>query len=292
MSSTNPDLKTQCKINFNDILIACKERLKKSKSKTSIEEIKSQLKDSPDTADFKKAIQKSKSFPLIVEFKPASPSQGHISSRSLRDTINSFEAGGAIAISIITEESFFKGKLDYLKQASKISTLPLLRKDFILEDYQIYEARLYGASSVLLISEVYPDISSGIEICRSLDMEPLIECKNSIDVFKALDADAEIIGINNRNFKDFSIEFSRTKALSPLIPKEKILVAESGVNTLQDVQKLCKYGADALLIGTSIMKSSNIPKTISKMLLTAEETSKMISKNSNLESLRGLSNGV
>lgn len=271
MNSNNPE---NNKINFNHILMACRENLKKSKAKKPLRDIKKQLKNSQDPLNFKKALQKSKRFPIIAEFKPASPTEGNLSRGPLKNTIKLLENGGAAALSILTEKRFFKGNIDYLKEASKISSIPILRKDFILDKYQIYEARLYGASSILLISDIYPDISSGIKICRQLGMEPLVECKNSIDIYRALNADAEIIGVNNRSFKDFSIDFLRTKSLSPLLPPDKIFVAESGVKTLEDVVKLCNYGADALLIGTSIMKASNIEEFISKILITAEETSK------------------
>ncbi|MBU4535041.1 MAG: indole-3-glycerol-phosphate synthase [Euryarchaeota archaeon] len=277
-------------LDFNHILNTCKENLQKSKSKIPLSTIKRQVKNAPDPLDFKKALKKSGSFPLIIEYKPASPSQGHISSRSLEDTIKSFEVGGASAISILTEEAFFKGKLDYLKEASMLSSLPIMRKDFILDDYQIYEARACGASSVLLMSDVYPHIPAGIETCREMGMEPLVECKNSIDVYNALDADAKIIGINNRSFKDFSIDFKRTKSLYPLIPRDKIMVSESGVKSIGDVEELCRYGADALLIGTTIMQSPDIEDTIQKMRFAAEKTRKRFFNN-NMSSKNTLNKG-
>lgn len=272
------------KIDFNYILQTCQKNLQKTKLKVPLSAIKRQIKDSPDPINFKKALQKTDRFPLIVEYKPASPSQGHISSRSLEDTIKSFEVGGVSAISILTEESFFKGKLDYIKKASSLSSLPIMRKDFILDDYQIYEARAYGASSVLLMSDVYPHIPEGIKTCREMGMEPLVECKNSIDVYNALDADAKIIGINNRSFKDFSIDFKRTKSLYPLIPPDKIMVSESGVKNTEDVEELCRYGADALLIGTTIMQSSNIELTIKKMRFAAERSRKRFFNSDPLKS--------
>jgi len=278
MNSNNPENK---KIDFNHILLVCKENLKKSKAKKPLRDIKKQLKNSHDPLNFKKALKRSKRFPIIAEFKPASPTEGNLNPGPLKNTIKLLENAGAAALSILTEKKFFKGNIDYLKEASKISSIPVLRKDFIIDSYQIYEARLYGASSILLISDIYPDISSGIETCRQLGMEPLVECKNSIDIYRALNADAEIIGVNNRSFNDFSIDFMRTKSLSPLLPPYKMLVAESGVKTLEDVVKLCNYGADALLIGTSIMQATNIEEFLSKILITAEETSKNFNKLKN-----------
>lgn len=262
------------KTSFNQILETRKKDLQKSMSKRPLSNIKNGLKDVDEPKNFKIALKNNKRFPLIVEYKPASPSMGDISSRGLEETIKLFKSGGASAISVLTEEKFFKGNIEYLAQSSKLTDIPIMRKDFIIDEYQIFESRLYGASSLLLMSDVYPDISSGIEICRSLGMEPLVECKNSIDIFKAIDADAEIIGINNRSFNDFTIDLNRTKSLAPLIPEDIVLVSESGVKNRGDVKTLLKNGADALLVGTSIMQSPDIVQTIKKFILTAETTLK------------------
>ncbi len=262
------------KTSFDQILATRKKDLQKSMSKKPLSDIKNDLKDVEGPKNFKRALQNNKKFPLIAEYKPASPSMGDISSRGIAETIELFEAGGASAISLLTEEKFFKGKIEYLAQASELTAIPVMRKDFIIDEYQIFESRAYGASSVLLMSGVYPDISSGIEICRSLGMEPLIECKNAIDVFKAIDADAEIVGINNRSFKDFSIDLNRTKAVAPLIPEDMVMVSESGIKNTEDVKILIKYGVDALLVGTSIMQSLNVIETLQSFIMAAESSLK------------------
>lgn len=258
--------KNTVKITIGQILEQRMIDLKKSMAKKPISDIKKDVKEVEDPKDFKKALKNKERFPLICEFKPASPSMGDISPRGLEETLKLYEMGGASAISVLTEENFFKGNISYLDDATQLTDIPVMRKDFLLDEYQIFEARAHGASSVLLMSEIYPDISSGIEICRSLGMEPLVECKNSIDVFKAIDADAEIIGINNRSFKDFSIDLKRTKAVAPLIPEDIVLVSESGIKTLEDVKTLCSYGADALLIGTSVMQSKDTVATIQSFI--------------------------
>jgi indole-3-glycerol phosphate synthase len=269
------------RVTIEQILEERKKSLLKSKSQKPLSEIKKELKDAEPPKDFKKALQNKERFPIICEYKPASPSLGDISSRGLKDTLESFEQGGASAVSILTEEKFFKGNLDYIRQASEITTLPIMRKDFIMDDYQIFETRAAGASSILLMSEVYQDMAAGIETSRSLGMEPLIECKNSIEIDKALDAGADILGINNRSFKDFSIDLKRTQGLAPLVSEDKVLVSESGVKTLDDVKLLFSYGVDALLVGTSVMESSDVARTISDMIDAARESSNNLSSGKN-----------
>ncbi len=267
------------KITIEQIIEQRRADLNKSMAKRPLEEIKKDLKDIDDPKNFKKALKNKEKFPLICEYKPASPSLGDISSRGLEETLMLYQEGGASAVSILTEEKFFKGNIEFLDQASKLIDIPIMRKDFLLDEYQIFEARAHGASSVLLMSGVYPDISTGIETCRSLGMEPLVECKNSIDVFKAIDADAEIIGINNRSFKDFSIDLKRTKAVAPLIPEDIVLVSESGINNLEDVKTVSGYGVDALLIGTSVMQSDNVVETIQRFIEMAKSSSKLYNKS-------------
>jgi indole-3-glycerol phosphate synthase len=259
-------------VKFEQILEERKKSLHKSKAQKPLSEIKKELNDVEDPKDFKKALQNKDKFPIICEYKPASPSLGDISSRDIKETLQAFEKGGASAVSILTEEKFFKGKLDYISQASQITSLPIMRKDFLMDEYQIFEARAFGASSVLLMSEIYPDLASGIETCHSLGMEPLIECKNSIQIYKSLEAGAEIVGINNRSFEDFSIDLQRTQGLAPLVGKDKVLVSESGIKTPEDVKLVCGYGVDAILVGTSVMESSDVVTTINKMLGAAQKT--------------------
>lgn len=262
------------RIEFEEILRERKKDLDRSMAKKPLVELKKELDDAQKPKNFKKALQNKKNFPIICEYKPASPSLGDISSRGLKEVMGLFQKGGASAASILTEEKFFKGNINYLRQASEIVNFPVMRKDFIMDEYQIFEARAYGASSVLLMSEVYPDIESGIETCRSLGMEPLVECKNSIEIYQALNSDADIVGINNRSFKDFSLDLNRTKALTALVPEDVVLVSESGVKSAEDAAVLSRYGADALLIGTSVMEAEDVVGTIKEMIFCAEKSLK------------------
>ncbi|WP_286244288.1 indole-3-glycerol phosphate synthase TrpC [Methanobacterium ferruginis] len=170
--------------------------------------------------------------------------------------------------------------MDNLKLACRITKLPLLRKDFILDPYQIYEARAYGASAVLLMTSLYPNLREGIELCHYLEMGALVECKNQKEIDMAIKAGAEIIGINNRDFNDFTIDLERTKKLANLIPSNIILVSESGVKNVQDVKLLSSFGADALLVGSSVMAAGNIQEKVKKLVsASANARVNRLSKN-------------
>ena len=260
-------------INFPDIINRKSEVLLKQKTYQPLKELKKSIKRVKIRKNFKNALNKDDDVSLICEYKPASPSMGDISNKKVEDIIPIFERGGASAASILTEESFFKSNIQNLKIACKISKLPLIRKDFILDEYQIYESRASGASAVLLMADLYPNLSEGIQLSKYLGMDTLVECKNDAEIKKALDARAEIIGINNRNFRDFTIDLSRTQKLADKVPPDVILVSESGIKTAADVELLSSYGADALLIGTGLMESESPMKKI-KELVTAAKNSR------------------
>lgn len=254
------------------IITEKRKEISKIKTKETINDLKDRISTSDPPKDFKEALNGK--FSIICEYKRASPSTGPISSKRLEESIKSFENGGATAISILTEKKFFNGDIKYLKTAKSITNLPILMKDFIIDEYQIFQARAYGASSILLIASICPNLETFINISKSLNMEPLIECENSLEIYKALENGAEIIGINNRNLSNFTIDFNKTRAFAPLIPNEKILVSESGVKRSEDVKMLREYGADAILIGTEVMKSKNPSDFIKDLLIAGTLTPK------------------
>jgi indole-3-glycerol phosphate synthase len=202
---------------------------------------------------FKQSLNHDDNVAVICEYKPASPSMGDISNMGLRDALTVFEESGAAAVSILTEERYFKGSLENLKSAYNITKLPIMRKDFIIDVYQIYQAKIAGASAVLLMSGIFQDMDGGISICREIGLDPMVECRSREDINSALDAGADILGINNRNFQDFKVDLKITEKLAGYVPPEVLLVSESGIKTPEDAKQLSKYGVDALLIGTSIM---------------------------------------
>ena len=197
---------------------------------------------------------------FITEVKKASPSKGIISKefdylRLARD----YEAAGAAAISCLTEPQFFLGKDEYLQAISTAVKLPVLRKDFIISEYQIYEAKLLGASAVLLICAILSEKELGqfLKMAHSLGLSALVEAHDEEEVARALRAGARIIGVNNRNLKDFTVDVKNSVRLRALIPPEVLYVSESGIRGAEDVAVLYKNGTDAVLIGETLMRSSD-----------------------------------
>jgi indole-3-glycerol phosphate synthase/phosphoribosylanthranilate isomerase len=253
-------------ITISQIITERKKALEREMKYRPLSELKENIRGTKIRADFKKALTNDNDVSLICEYKPASPSKGNISNLMVEDVVPLYEKGGASAISVLTEETFFKSSIKNLRIASKASKLPILRKDFIMDEYQIYEARSCGASAVLLMVDVYKDLRFGIDLCHYLEMDALVECKNREEIEKAKKAGARIIGINNRSFKDFSIDLKRTEKLAKYIPENTILVSESGVKNGADVKLLGIYGADAVLVGSSIMESQDILKKVEELV--------------------------
>ncbi|MEK7672698.1 MAG: anthranilate phosphoribosyltransferase [Patescibacteria group bacterium] len=202
---------------------------------------------------------------LIAEIKQFSPSEGKIvrGKFSPKKIAKIYEASGASAISVVTEEKYFHGSFEYLKEVKMACGLPILCKDFVIYEYQIYKAREYGANAVLLIAAVLSEevLRKFIGAVESLGMDALVEIHDEEELQKALNAGAKIIGINNRNLKTFEIDLNTTNRLVKLIPKDKTIVSESGIAGGRDVKKLDKR-VNAILVGTSLMRSKNIKKLI------------------------------
>jgi len=257
---------------FTDILKERRRVLEIRMKYQPLDELKENIKRVKLRTNFKKSLDKDNDVSIICEYKPASPSLGKISQLMVSDVLPQFEKGGASAISILTEESFFNSNIDNLKLACRITKLPLLRKDFILDTYQIYEARAYGANAVLLMADIVPDLREWIELCKYLDMDALVECKTIDEIQMAVKAGAEIIGINNRDFNDFTIDFNRIKKLAKYVPSNVTLVSESGAQTSKDIELISSLGADAILVGTSVMSARNIEKKVKELVSASEKT--------------------
>ncbi len=253
-------------ISFSQIIAERKKILDREMKYRSLSDLKENIRRTKIRADFKKSIVDENNVSIICEYKPASPSKGNITNLRVEDVIPPYEKCGASAVSILTEEAFFKSNTKNLSIAAKATKLPLLRKDFIVDEYQIYEARSCGASAVLLMADLYKDLRSGIDLCSYFEMDALVECKNREEIEMAIKVGAEIIGINNRDFKDFSINLKRTKKLAKYVGEDIILVSESGVQNGEDIKLLGSYGADAVLVGSSIMKSPNICKKVEELV--------------------------
>lgn len=204
---------------------------------------------------------------FICEIKKASPSKGLISSDfPYLDIAKDYEAAGAEAISVLTEPDYFCGSNDYLTQISQEVSLPLLRKDFTVDPYQIYEARVIGASAVLLICSLLDTnaLKVSLRICDSLGLSALVEAHDEAEVHSALMAGARIIGVNNRNLKTFEVDFHNSLRLRPLVPPGTLFLAESGIKSEEDIRTLADADVNGILIGESLMRSSDKKELIQR----------------------------
>lgn len=241
----------------------------KDKRRVSLETLKEQCKKRHRTRSFGAALKSNTNIRIIAEIKKASPSLGII-----REDFNPveiariYETGGAAAISVLTDEKFFQGSLSYLTDVKKSVNLPILRKDFIIDTYQIYEARSAGADAILLIAALLSkeEMQHYLELAGELGMECLVEVHSEAELKKVLQTNAHIIGINNRDLATFKTDLETTLRLRPMIPAEKIVVSESGIKSRADVEKLMKEGVDAILVGETLMKSNDMSARLQELL--------------------------
>ena len=218
---------------------------------------------------FKVAISKPGPLNLIAEIKKASPSQGMICQDfDILRFAKIYVDNGAVALSVLTEDKFFLGKPDYVRVLSEQFSIPILTKDFILDEGQIYEAYACGASAVLLIAAILEDdqLKHLSQVASQLDLDCLVEIHAEKELTRALKCGAEIIGINNRNLHTFQVDFKVSERLIPKIPKDKIIVAESGIKTHEEIVKLQQLGAHAVLIGETFLRAADVDKKIKEVM--------------------------
>ena len=255
-------------------------RVAEDKKKISLEEMKNiaiQTKNEKlcDFA-FEKALKKD-GLSFICECKKASPSKGLIEPdfRYL-EIAREYEAAGADCISVLTEPKWFLGSDEYLKEIAKMVSIPCIRKDFTVDKYQIYQAKTFGAAAVLLICSILSEVQLGeyVKICDSLGISALVEIHNEKEAGMAVRAGARIIGVNNRNLKDFTVDTANSKKLRDLIPDDIIFVSESGVKSTDDIRAIREIGADAVLIGET---KSTVPLWATVVLMKSYALSIMSS---------------
>lgn len=208
---------------------------------------------------FEKELRK-KGISFICEVKKASPSKGIIAEKfDYRSIAESYEEAGAGAISVLTEPEYFKGSIEYLKEIAEDVKIPLLRKDFTVDEYMIYEAKAAGASIVLLICAILDEetLKRYIEIADSLGLSALVEAHDEEEIQMALRAKARIIGVNNRNLKDFTVDIHNGIRLREMVPQDVLFVAESGIRTREDIEELEKAHVNGVLIGETFMRAEN-----------------------------------
>ena len=254
-------------MNILDELAAySKLRVEVDKQKISLDEIKTLAKNSAlgDGKKFLSALRRPQ-LSFICEVKKASPSKGIIAENFPYVAIaKDYEEAGADCISCLTEPKYFLGSDKIFKEIRAEVTLPMLRKDFTVDEYQIYQAKVMGADAVLLICAVLTaaDIARYLELCAELNLAAIVETHDADEIKTAVEVGAEIIGVNNRNLKNFTVDFDNAARLRELIPPNKIYVAESGVKTPADISTLKKIGANAVLIGETLMKAPDIKSAL------------------------------
>lgn len=255
---------------LDEIVVKVRERLAQREARVSFEDLRARALEVPEAKDVISALRDGPgAVSIIAEIKRASPSKGQLSAIPEPAALAQiYEAGGAAMISVLTEEDRFGGSLEDLAQVRRAVDIPLLRKDFIVTPYQIHEARAYGADAVLLIVAALeqPALESLIERTKSLGMTPLVETHSRLEVFRALDAGADLIGVNARNLKDLTVDRRTVEEVIDVIPENVVAVAESGVRDSRDVRDYALAGADAVLVGEALVTAASPLEQISDMV--------------------------
>ena len=252
---------------LEEIAEKTRERIQKEKLQLPLEQLKTLAEKAPQQPSFLEALKKP-GMSYICEVKKASPSKGLIAEDfPYLQIAKEYEAAGAGAISCLTEPKYFLGKKEYLKAITDEVSIPVLRKDFTVDEYQIYEAKTLGAGVVLLICALLDTetIRSYIEICDRLGLSALVEVHDENEMDSAIKAGARVIGVNNRNLKDFTVDISNSTRLRSLAPKNALFVAESGIKSREDVAALEKGGVDGVLIGETLMRSPDKEMTLRQL---------------------------
>jgi indole-3-glycerol phosphate synthase len=256
---------------LDEIMAHKRKELEARRQVAPLAELKTRGADRSPPLDFAAALRDG-GVSLIAEVKRASPSKGLLCPDF--DPVRlatTYAANGATAISVLTDEKFFQGKLEYLARIQEAlgPTIPLLRKDFIFAPYQVYEAHAYGADALLLIAAVLSDetLIELLTLTRELGMTALVEVHNEEEVERALPLHTRVVGVNNRNLRDFSVDLATFGRLRSLLPGDTIAVAESGVHTAADVRRLAKMGADAVLVGEALVTARDRPAKVRELVM-------------------------
>lgn len=243
-------------------------RVENEKKTISPEQIKSYALSMPKlNFEFEKALRKD-DIAFICEVKKASPSKGIIAEDFPYVQIaKDYETAGASAVSVLTEPEYFKGSMEYLSEISKNINIPIIRKDFTVDEYMIYQARTVGASAVLLICAILDTeiIKKYINICDTLGLSALVEAHDEDEIHSALKAGARLIGVNNRNLKDFTVDINNCVNLRKLVPSDVTFVAESGIKSAKDIDALRQANVNAVLIGETLMRAENKTEMLAQL---------------------------
>jgi indole-3-glycerol phosphate synthase len=253
---------------LDDIVANKIQEIALSKRRVAPAGLKIRAEKQPPSIDFAKALS-GPGIKLISEVKKASPSRGIIRHDFDPVTIaRIYDKNGAAAISVLTDEKFFQGKIDYLRAIRKAVGIPILRKDFILEPYQVYESRANGADAILLIVSILTPatLKELLDCSHSLGMACLVEVNSDKDMEIALNSGARIIGINNRDLTTMTVDIRTTERLRPLIPVDRLVVSESGIKNCHDIERIERMGVNAVLVGETLMASLDIETAVKELL--------------------------
>ena len=246
---------------LDEIVAKTKERLVEVKQNKSLDQLIGEVSKLEIKEDFPfKEALKDPEIAIIAEVKKASPSKGLISRDfDYIEIAREYEEAGASAISVLTEPYFFKGSNNFLREISENVSIPILRKDFTIDEYMIYEAKLLGASAVLLIVSILDDdqLKKYLNLAHELGLSAIVETHDADEIKTALDAGAEIIGVNNRNLADFTVDIENSIRLRSLVGDDVVFISESGIKTKEDVTRLKENNVDAVLIGETLMRSED-----------------------------------
>ena len=259
-------------VRLDDIIGATRERLGRARRDVPLAELERRAAEREPVRPFTEALSRPGTS-LIAEHKRRSPSAGTIrEGATVADIVRAYERGGAAALSILTEEAHFGGSLADLEEARSASELPILRKDFTLDPYQLYEAKAHGADAVLLVvGALHPrDLAELSSEARALELHAIVEIHDEGELETALEVDADVIGINNRNLEDFSVDIGRTFDLLADVPAGKTVVSESGIAYREQVEDLERVGVDAVLVGETLMRAPD-PEAAARELSRFEE---------------------
>jgi len=253
---------------LEEIVAAKRQELVRSQAELPLPELEKRILQQAPALDFGKALR-GEGVSVIAEVKKASPSKGLLCPNfdpvALAQT---YAASGASAVSVLTEADYFQGSLKDLASIKQKVQIPLLRKDFLFDVYQIYESRAFGADAVLLITTILTDkeLQKFLSLAHELGMQCLVEVHDRPELERALQSGAKIIGINNRNLHTFSVDITTTERLIPLVPRDRIVVSESGIRGREDVQRLREWGVDAILVGEALVTAEDVAAKLRELI--------------------------